>query len=55
MDKKTYDVAPGVAWVNGAPTPTDRTVELTVAEAQYDLGLGRIALAQAKSATKDPD
>ncbi|WP_172123218.1 hypothetical protein [Devosia sp. 919] len=44
MDKKTYEVAPGVAWVNGSPTPKDREVELTAAEAQYDLGLGRITL-----------
>ena len=44
MEKKTYEVAPGVAWVNGSPTPKDRKVELTAAEAQYDLGLGRIAL-----------
>ncbi|WP_173087702.1 hypothetical protein [Devosia sp. 1635] len=54
MDKKTYDVAPGVAWVNGAPTPKDRKVELTAAQAQYDLGLGRISLAgPAKAPAKD--
>lgn len=44
MDKKTYEVAEGVAWVNGAKTPKDRKIVLTDAEAQYDLGLGRIKL-----------
>ncbi|HEV7293097.1 MAG TPA: hypothetical protein VGN79_12330 [Devosia sp.] len=42
MEKQIYDVAEGVAWVNGAKTPKSRKVELTAAEASYDLGLGRI-------------
>lgn len=42
MDKKTYEVAPDVSWVNGKPVPENRRVELTEGEALYDLGLGRI-------------
>ncbi|HEV7418064.1 MAG TPA: hypothetical protein VGN98_18090 [Tianweitania sediminis] len=54
MQKKTYEVAQGVAWVNGKKTPKDRKVELTDAEAQYDLGLGRISLGAAKTKPKEP-
>lgn len=52
MDKKVYEVADGVDWVNGAKTPANRRVELSEAEAQYDLGLGRIRLAASAPASK---
>ena len=42
MVKKTYTVAEGVDWINGAKTPSNREVELTDVEALYDEGLGRI-------------
>lgn len=54
MNKKIYDVAEGVTWVNGAPTPKDRKVELSETEAQYDLGLGRITVAHAAAAPAKP-
>jgi hypothetical protein len=41
-DKKTYAVSDGVTWVNGAPVSKDRKVELTAAEAAFDLGYARI-------------
>ena len=43
MEKRTYRVAEGVDWVNGARVPASRKVELPPAEALFDLGLGRIA------------
>ena len=39
---KTYTVADGVEWINGAPVPESREVDLSEAEALYDLALGRI-------------
>lgn len=42
--KKTYKVAPGVAWVNGARVPADRKVQLTDAEARFDIEQGRVTL-----------
>jgi hypothetical protein len=44
MEKEKYRVAEGVTWVNGAKTPGDSIVELTPAQAAYDLGIGRIEL-----------
>ncbi len=53
MAKSPFALAEGVAWVNGAPVPTDRVVHLTEAEAVFDLGLGRIApLAPSDEATE---
>ncbi len=40
---KLYRVREGVAWVNGARVPADRTVRLSDAEARFDLEQGRIA------------
>ena len=42
MDKQTYLVADGVAWVNGARVPDSREVTLTEPEARFDLEQGRI-------------
>ena len=42
--KKIYLVAPGVTEINGARVPASRRVELTEAEALYDLGHGRLTL-----------
>jgi hypothetical protein len=44
MEKRDYDVAEGVPWVNGTRVPANRIVSLTEAEAHYDLALGRISL-----------
>lgn len=44
MEKRDYDVAEGVPWVNGTRVPANRTVSLTEGEARYDLALGRISL-----------
>lgn len=46
---KTYDVANGVDFVNGAPVPKNRKVQLTEVQALYDLSLGRISLPSQKS------
>jgi hypothetical protein len=43
MEKQRYAVADGVPWVNGRRVPDDRIVELTEAEAAFDLGYARIA------------
>lgn len=48
MDKKTYVVADGIDWINGAKVPKNRLVELTDREAQFDLGLGRLKLSSKK-------
>ncbi|MDQ0314850.1 hypothetical protein [Amorphus orientalis] len=42
MDKREYEVAEGVTWVNGAKVPATREVSLTAKEATYDLSLNRI-------------
>lgn len=44
-DDKTddYHVADGVDWVNGKRVPKSRKVELTKAEAKFDLDHGRIS------------
>lgn len=42
--KRAYKVAPGVAWVNGVRVPDDRKVQLTDAEARFDIEQGRITL-----------
>jgi len=42
MDKQTYRALPGVDWVNGVRVPKNRQVQLTEAEARYDLDHGRI-------------
>lgn len=42
--KKTYLVAEGVTEINGAPVPVNRRVELTDAEALYDLAHDRLQL-----------
>ena len=44
METKTYRVKDGVSWVNGKPVPKNRKVELTDAEARFDLGYARISL-----------
>lgn len=43
MAKKTFAVADGVNWINGAEVPDSREVSLSDAEALYDKALGRIA------------
>lgn len=40
--KNAYQAAPGVATVNGEAVPEDRVVQLTPAEAMYDLAHGNI-------------
>jgi hypothetical protein len=52
MDKRDYTVAEGVAWVNGRRVPESRMVSLTLAEASFDLALGRIAPVADKPAKK---
>ena len=42
-ERKKYDVADGVEWVNGTKVPDNRIVELTEKEAAFDIGLGRIS------------
>ena len=55
MSKKTYEALPGVEWVNGQPVPESREMELSAAEAMFDLAQGRIQLKdeadQAKAVT----
>lgn len=41
-DRKLYRVREGVAWVNGTRVPDTRIVELTEAEARFDLDQGRL-------------
>lgn len=41
-DRKLYRVREGVEWVNGARVSATRIVELTEAEARFDLEQGRI-------------
>ncbi|GHA13367.1 hypothetical protein GCM10007989_04960 [Devosia pacifica] len=55
MTKTTYEARPDVAWVNGKPVPKNRRVELTEAEAGYDLSLGRIAPVGSKAKPKSGD
>ena len=54
MEKRDYDVAEGVPWVNGKRVPANRIVTLTEAEARYDLALGRISLKGARRAKPAP-
>jgi len=54
MEKRDYDVAEGVSWVNGTRVPANRVVTLTEAEARYDLALGRISLKAGRRAKPAP-
>lgn len=55
MSKKTYLVRDGVDWVNGACVPADRKVELTDAEARFDLDLDRITPMAPAAQPKKPE
>lgn len=52
METKTYRVRDGVNWVNGQPVPKSRKVELTDAQARFDLGYARISLDGQTTASK---
>lgn len=52
MTKTKYLVREGVDWVNGARVPADRKVDLTDAEARFDLDLDRIFPVAATTAKK---
>lgn len=39
---ETYEIAPGLEWLNGKRTKGAKTVKLTAAEAAFDLAQGRI-------------
>lgn len=54
MEKRDYDVAEGVPWVNGTRVPANRVVSLKDAEAHYDLALGRISLKGARRTKAAP-
>jgi hypothetical protein len=54
MSKKTYVVADGLDRISACPIPKNRRVELTEAEAAYDLSLGRIKPQQGKAPAKKP-
>lgn len=42
-DAVEYRIKPGVTWINGKPVGDQTTIALTKIEAEFDLGLGRIA------------
>ncbi|WP_152544458.1 hypothetical protein [Brucella rhizosphaerae] len=48
MTTKSYRARPGVEWVNGARVPATRKVNLSEAEARFDLDHGRIEPSGAK-------
>lgn len=54
MATKTYEIRPGVAWVNGRRV-TGKTVKLTGAEAKFDLDHGRIGLPAPKRKKVAPE
>ncbi|SON55530.1 hypothetical protein HDIA_1989 [Hartmannibacter diazotrophicus] len=49
MTTESYRVRDGYAYVNGAPVPASRIVDLTEAEARFDLDRGRIDKVPAKA------
>lgn len=53
--KKLYQVAPGVTEINGAPVPKNRRVSLTMAEALYDLGHGRLTAVPTRKPARPKD
>lgn len=53
MTMKSYRVRPGVEWVNGARVPATRKVNLSDAEARFDLDHGRIEPSGAKLRASD--
>ena len=49
---KQYDIAEGVTRINGMDVGDAKTIDLTDAEAKFDLAQGRLTLSSAKPAKK---
>lgn len=54
MKKVRYKVLGGIEYVNGAKVPAGREVDLSEAEASFDLAQGRISLVTSTRSEKLP-